>query len=224
MCGKYTQVNQGIRVDRLSGHWLLQLFSRFFLSSASVFVVGLLFHYGIAPNTPAEAIYFFPLILPALNQADPRILRRLPFGASALTALTVLLIVLTAGLLTLPPLAFGRVPGSFSVRFTLPQLFSLHALGAVGAASGQIMLGWIIFRTSPLFRGEFTIRSVIACVLALSIPSGILAGLHSDWGWRSDLAIGGGLLLGGAVVYYLMLRRGTVLYKPANKGVRLPWM
>jgi hypothetical protein len=224
MYGKYTQFNQEIRMDRLSGHWLPQLFARFFLSLAGAFAVVLLFHYGIAPKTPAGASTFFLLILPALNQADPLTLRRLSLGPSALTALMVLLTVLAAGLLTLPPLAFERVPGSFSVRFTLPQLFSLHALGALGAASGQILLGWILFRSSSLFRGEFTIRSFITCAVPWIIPAGILAGLHSDWGWRSDLAIGVGLLLAGAIVYFLMLRRGSVLYKPINKSARLLWM
>jgi hypothetical protein len=221
--------SEGIRADRLSGHWLSQLVYGVFLSSACMSLWILLLHYGFAQNSPVKPPFsssaiLLLLVLPCLARLNPRVLRRLPLGASAITALTVVLIIFTAVICTLPPLAFERVPGSFSVRFTPSQVFSLNALGTLFAGAGQMMLGWILFMSSSSARGAFGIMSWMAVVVILSIPGGLLAGLQSDWGSRAGLVIGGGLLFGGAIVYDQMLRRSLILYKPTNNEVRLPWM
>ena len=227
----FSGLSGGIRMDRLSGHLVPQLFARCVLgweSAAVVVFTGLvnLFNlYWMEARTQADTTFFMlGWIELILFRVDPRLLRRLPLGASTITVLTVLPILYAAVLFSLPPLAFERIAGSFSVRLTLPQVFSLHALGVVVASAGKFLIGWIIAKSFSRYGDKFTVPAWIGGIGFLWISSEILEALHESWGWRSDLAAGAVLLLLGAVVHFLMLRWTTLLYKPAHKDASSPGM
>jgi hypothetical protein len=226
-------LSSGIRVDRLSGHWLPQLLARCFLRTSSVFMLAtfVLIHYGfaLAPRTyaPRDYWFLFFMILSWLTPADPRTLRRLPLSASMIAALTVFLTLFAAAFFTLPTFAFQRVPGSLGVQFFLPHLFSLQALGSVVAYAGLLMLCWMLWIYFPRLSGVSFMWVYALWGLPLLVVGTVMHALHSGFeseqdGWRSDLIVGGFLLLGGATLYAILLRRGHRLYTPTAKGGSRP--
>jgi hypothetical protein len=214
-----------IGVDRLSGHWLPQLLARCLLSTSSLFIVVLivLVHHGcaLAPRTYASRYdwYLIILIVFWLTPADPRALRRLPLSASMIAALTVFLTLFAAAFFTLPTFAFQRVPGSLGVEFFLPHLFSLQALGSVVAYAGLIMVCWMLWICFPRLSGVRSGWAYVLWGLPLLVVGFMMHELHAEYGWRSDLVVGGFLLLGSATLYGILLRRGHRLYNPAKKGL-----
>jgi hypothetical protein len=229
----FSALHGGIRVDRLSGHWLPQLLARCFLRTSSVFMVVLvvLVHYGVAlaPRTYAPTDYWFLifLILSSLTPADPRTLRRLPLSASMIAALTVFLTLFAAAFFTLPTFAFQRVPGSLGVEFFPANLFSLQALGSVVAYAGLVMLCWMLWMCFPRLSGGSFIWVSVLWGLPPTVIGFMMHALHAGFdseqdGWRSDLLVGGFLLLGSATLYAILLRRGHRLYNPTAKGGSRP--